>query len=94
MARAAQGRGVGRLLLSRLILDCEALGLRQLAAVIGDSGNTASIRLHQSLGFLRCGDLEAVGFKHGRWLDVVPMQRPLNGGAETPPDGPGLKLQV
>ncbi len=94
VARAAQGRGVGRLLLSRLILDCETLGVRQLAAVIGDSANAASIGLHKSLGFTHGGVLKEVGFKHSRWLDVVFMQRQLNGGAETPPDGPGIKLYI
>jgi phosphinothricin acetyltransferase len=71
------GRGIGRMLLAKVIADCEAAGLRQMLAVIGDSGNERSIRLHQSLGFVRAGLLTAVGYKHQRWVDVVMMQRPL-----------------
>ena len=71
------GQGFGRLLLQALIDDCTALGRTQMAAVIGDSGNAASIRLHASLGFRHVGVLREMGFKHGRWLDVVFMQRAL-----------------
>jgi phosphinothricin acetyltransferase len=80
-----QGSGVGRALLVALIEACEALGFRQMVAVIGDSASQGSIRLHESLGFQPVGVLEAIGFKHGRWLDVVLMQRAL--GAATPPHG-------
>ncbi len=73
------GRGLGRLLLSRLIEACAANGCRQMIAIIGDSSNTGSIRLHESLGFRRAGTLEAVGRKFGRWIDTVIMQRPLDG---------------
>jgi L-amino acid N-acyltransferase YncA len=86
------GRGVGRLLLSQVIDTCEAMGLRQLLAVVGDSGNAASIGLHRSLGFQETGIGRAVGFKHGRWVDIVTMQRRLNAGSTTPPQGPGLAL--
>jgi L-amino acid N-acyltransferase YncA len=79
------GRGIGKALLSELIRACERLGHRQLIAVIGDSGNAASIGLHQSLGFLRVGTLRSAGFKLGRWVDSVFMQRPLGvGDAEKP----------
>jgi L-amino acid N-acyltransferase YncA len=88
----AVGQGVGRALLAAVIKACEALGLRQLTAVIGDSGNAASIGLHAALGFERTGSSTAVGFKHGRWVDIVFMQRALNGGDETPPTAPGLSL--
>lgn len=81
----AQGRGVGRALLAELIGRCEALGYRQLVAVIGDSANAASIGLHASQGFLRAGTLRSVGFKFGRWVDSVIMQRPLGEGDGTPP---------
>ena len=81
----AQGRGVGSALLAALIERCEALGYRQLIAVIGDSGHHASIGLHASHGFLRVGTLRAVGFKFGRWVDSVIMQRPLGPGDATPP---------
>lgn len=78
-------RGIGRLLLSALIERCTQLGLRQMIAVIGDSQNDGSIGLHASLGFARVGCLPAAGFKHGGWVDVVLMQRPLGAGAETLP---------
>ena len=66
--------GIGTLLMRRLIADCEARGLRQMIARIGDSENAASLRLHQKLGFRRVGELSQVGFKFGRWWDVVEMQ--------------------
>jgi L-amino acid N-acyltransferase YncA len=81
----AQGRGVGGALLAELIRRCEALGYRQLVAVIGDSGHAASIGLHESQGFLRVGTLRSVGFKFGRWVDSVLMQRPLGPGDATKP---------
>ena len=88
----AKGRGVGRALLSALVGACETRGLRQLVALIGDAENVASIGLHAAQGFEHCGLLPAVGFKHGRWLDVVWMRRALNGGDVRPPDAPGLSL--
>ena len=89
---AAVGKGVGRALLTALIQACEALGLRQMCAVIGDSGNAASIGLHASLGFDKKGVFPDMGYKFGRWVDLVWMQRPLNSGGETPPDVPGMSL--
>jgi phosphinothricin acetyltransferase len=80
-----QGRGIGRALLSALIEACEARGDRQMVAVIGDSASAGSIALHASLGFARAGVLSAVGFKHGRWLDIVMMQRRLGLGEAAPP---------
>jgi phosphinothricin acetyltransferase len=71
--------GFGRMLLARLIELCNAAGCRQMIAIIGDSGNTASIRLHEKLGFRRIGVLEGTGRKFGRWIDTVVMQRPLEG---------------
>ena len=79
--------GVGRTLLARLVAQCEAGPWRQMVAVIGDSGNTGSIRLHESLGFSHVGVLAAVGFKHGRWVDTVLMQRALGAGDKQPPAG-------
>jgi len=67
-----------------LIAAAEAGGFRQMVAVIGDSDNRASIALHERLGFHRVGTLHAVGWKHGRWLDSVLMQRPLGAGDRTP----------
>src|SRR4051812_6744611 len=81
----SEGRGVGGALLAALIERCEALGYRQLVAVIGDSANAASINLHASFGFLRVATLRAVGFKFGRWVDSVVMQRPLGPGDATSP---------
>jgi L-amino acid N-acyltransferase YncA len=79
------GRGVGAALLNELIRHCEELGYRQLIAVIGDSAHVASINLHAACGFLRVGTLRSVGFKFGRWVDSVIMQRPLGRGDATPP---------
>ena len=80
-----QGKGVGRALLERLIEVCTAQGYRQMIAVIGDSGQRASISLHRALGFTFCGTAHSVGYKHGRWLDIVMMQRVLGEGDRTPP---------
>jgi L-amino acid N-acyltransferase YncA len=79
------GRGVGRALLGRLIARCEALGYRQMMAVIGDSANAASIALHAALGFEQRGAAMGVGRKHDRWLDIVWMQRQLGPGASAEP---------
>lgn len=84
---AAKGRGVGRLLMQRLIAEVERMGFRQVVAVIGDGRpDTASVRLHERLGFRHSGRLVGSGYKHGRWLDTVFMQLELNGGTATPPD--------
>ncbi|MEO8203588.1 MAG: N-acetyltransferase family protein [Betaproteobacteria bacterium] len=82
-----QGRGVGKALLTLMIDQCAALGYRQMIAVIGDSGNAGSIRLHASLGFLRAGTQRSTGYKFGRWVDTVTMQRPLGEGDVTLPAG-------
>ncbi|WP_144182839.1 GNAT family N-acetyltransferase [Elioraea rosea] len=82
------GRGVGRRLIAALVEQAAALGYRQVLAVIGDSGNLASIRAHAACGFREAGRLEAIGFKFGRWVDSVIMQRTLADGAETIPSGP------
>ena len=76
LERAATGRGIGRQLLDALIEGTTALGYRQMLAVIGDSGNRASIALHARAGFREVGVMRDVGFKFGGWLDVVIMQRP------------------
>jgi phosphinothricin acetyltransferase len=73
--------GVGRALLTELIARCERGDWRQMIAIIGDSGQAASIGLHASLGFRHIGTLQAVGLKFGRWLDTVLMQRALGPGA-------------
>ena len=92
VAPDAQGRGVGRALLERVLAACEALGLRQVVAVIGDSGNSASIALHKALGFDHQGIGRSFGYKHGRWLDIVWMQKSMNGGDTRPPDVAGIRL--
>ncbi len=89
VAEGCEGRGIGRLLLSDLIARCEAGPWRQMVAIIGDSGNTASIALHRSLGFEMTGTLTAVGFKHGRWVDTVLMQRRLGVGSDRLPEDGG-----
>ena len=78
-------RGIGLQLLTRLIADCEARGYRQMIAVIGDSANAGSIGLHRRAGFAMIGTHPGVGFKFGRWLDTVMMQRALGEGAATTP---------
>jgi L-amino acid N-acyltransferase YncA len=86
IAPERQGRGVGSLLLERLIHESESRGYRQMIAVIGDGAvNTASVRLHAAMGFAHCGRIEGSGFKFGRWCDTVLMQRALNDGAATLP---------
>ncbi len=81
----AQGRGFGRALLAELIGRCTAAGARQMLAVIGDSANAGSIGVHRACGFEPCGQFSAAGWKFGRWLDVVLMQRVLGDGAATAP---------
>lgn len=77
---ACTGAGIGRALLAELVGRCTAAGCRQMVAVIGDSGNAASIGLHRALGFAPAGVLTSVGFKFGRWVDSVLMQRALGTG--------------
>ena len=80
-----QGRGLGKHLLRRLIERGTALGYRQMMAVVGDSGNHGSIKLHQSLGFETVGHFKSLGFKLGRWVDVVVLQRGLGDADRGPP---------
>ena len=82
---AIHRRGIGLQLLQRLIAECEARGYRQMIAVIGDSANAASVGVHSRCGFQMIGTHPAVGFKFGRWLDTVMMQRALGEGAATVP---------
>ena len=82
---ALQRRGVGRALLYRLVLESEARGFRQMVAIIGDSAQTSSIELHRNAGFALIGTMPHVGFKFGRWLDTVVMQRALGKGATRVP---------
>jgi phosphinothricin acetyltransferase len=86
VARFARRQGVGRALLDAVIERATARRLRQMVAIIGDSAQVASIELHARAEFRLVGTLEHVGWKFGRWLDTVIMQRPLGPGAATPPD--------
>jgi L-amino acid N-acyltransferase YncA len=85
VAPGQAGRGIGRALLGQLIEICTDLGKRQMIAVIGDSGNAASIALHRACGFDLTGTFQAIGFKHGRWVDSVLMQRALGPGNTSQP---------
>ena len=85
IAAEAQRRGVGRALLEELIAESERRGFRQMIAVIGDSAQAPSIELHRALGFRLIGTIVSVGFKHGRWLDSVLMQRALGRGDTVAP---------
>jgi L-amino acid N-acyltransferase YncA len=80
LAPAAQGLGLGRLLLTELMAQAERTGVRKLIAVIGDSANSGSIGLHKACGFSHVGILSACGWKFGRWLDVVLMERSIGLG--------------
>jgi phosphinothricin acetyltransferase len=77
--------GIGSALLAELIERCEADGCRQMVAIIGDRANRASIALHERFGFRPAGELEAVGFKFGQWIDTIRMQRALGAGNAKPP---------
>lgn len=83
-----RGRGLGRALLAPLLERCAELGYRQMIAVIGGRETVASIRLHERLGFSHVGTFNAIGFKFGRWVDTVLMQRALGPGAQSLPANP------
>ena len=84
----AQGRGLGQALLAELVRQAQAVGIRKLLAVIGDSANTASIGVHRALGFTPAGAFKSCGWKFGRWLDIVLMEKSLGEGDTTPPETP------
>jgi L-amino acid N-acyltransferase YncA len=84
--REAGGKGLGRSLLAELAFQAEAAGIRKLIAVIGDSGNAASIGVHRALGFSQVGVFKSCGWKFGRWLDIVLMEKSLGEGDTTPPE--------
>lgn len=86
LAPQASGRGLGRLLLQALCEEAQARGVRKLIAVIGDSGNAASIGVHTAAGFTHAGLIRSCGWKFGRWLDIVLMEKPLGTGDTTPPE--------
>lgn len=88
MAQAARGRGIARRLFGALVERCAARGARQMVAVIGDSADLPSIAAHRACGFREVGRLPSIGFKAGRWLDSVLMQRALGAGDGIPPGPP------
>ena len=85
MAPETQRKGLGKALLAELCARAERAGVRKFLAVIGDSANSGSIGLHQSLGFSHVGVLKSCGWKFDRWLDVVMMEKPLGAGDSTAP---------
>lgn len=86
LAPEAAGKGWGRALLTELLARCERAGMRKAIAVIGDSANAGSIGLHKALGFERTGTVTACGWKFGRWLDIVLMEKTLGAGDRSAPD--------
>lgn len=80
-----RGLGIGKQLLQALIVECEKGPWRQMIAIVGDSSNTGSLKVHKSVGFRLVGTIEAVGYKHDTWVDTVILQRSLNAGASTNP---------
>ena len=87
LAPDALGQGLGRQLMGELLVQLERRGIRKVMAVIGDSANAGSLGLHRSAGFEPAGTIEACGWKFGRWLDIVLMQKSLGAGHQTPPEG-------
>lgn len=86
VADAARGRGLGRLLLDALAARAQAVGVRKLLAVIGDSANAGSIGLHRAAGFTEVGVMRSVGWKFGAWRDIVLMEKPLGAGDGSAPE--------
>jgi L-amino acid N-acyltransferase YncA len=78
LAPEAAGRGIGGRLVDGLLVRCSDAGVRQVIAVIADSDADASLALHRNRGFVDAGRLISVGFKHGRWLDTLLLQRSLS----------------
>ncbi|MEJ5152273.1 GNAT family N-acetyltransferase [Comamonas sp. MYb396] len=85
VADGQHGRGLGRLLMNALIAHCEAAGVRKLIAVIGDSNNLGSVGVHRAAGFTQVGVMRSVGWKFGRWLDIVMMEKTLGDGDNSAP---------
>ncbi len=86
LASGSHGKGWGRILLAELATQAERAGIRKLIAVIGDSANAGSIGVHRSLGFTHVGVLRACGWKFGRWLDVVLMEKALGAADSHSPE--------
>jgi phosphinothricin acetyltransferase len=84
VTQTAHGKGVGRALLTALCLQAEAVGVRKMLAVIGDSANAGSIGVHRAAGFAQVGVIKSCGWKFDRWLDIVLMEKSLGAGDTTP----------
>jgi L-amino acid N-acyltransferase YncA len=87
LANDAAGQGLGTRLMAELLVQLERRGVRKVMAVIGDSANAGSVGVHRRAGFEHVGVIEACGWKFGRWLDIVLMQKTLGAGSGTPPEG-------
>ncbi len=85
LAPDQHGKGLGRALLAELLARCEAVGIRKIMAIIGDSANLASVGLHEALGFKHVGKIDACGWKFGAWRDIVIMQKTMGLGDTQPP---------
>lgn len=88
LAESARGRGLGQQLLAELSRQAEQAGVRKLIAVIGDSGNAGSIGVHRRAGFEHVGIIRSCGWKFGRWLDIVLMEKVLGEGDRSAPTPP------
>ena len=86
IAEPHRGKGVGRALLTALIDACTQKGYRHMLAAIGDASYSASLKLHEAVGFREIGTIPGLGWKEGKWHDWVLMHRQLGAGAQTPPD--------
>lgn len=86
MAESARGKGLGAKLLAALSQAAEAVGVRKLIAVIGDSANVGSVGVHRAQGFTHVGVLKDCGWKFGQWRDVVLMEKVLGEGSTTQPE--------
>ena len=88
MAPDLQRRGLGRALLAELLARFEAVGIRKVMAIVGDSANTGSVGIHLALGFTQVGVVESCGWKFGAWRDIVIMQKTIGPGDTQPPHEP------
>ena len=88
MAPELQGKGLGRALLAELLARFEAVGIRKVMAIVGDSANTGSVGIHLALGFAQVGIVDSCGWKFGAWRDIVIMQKTLGFGDTQPPNEP------
>lgn len=85
LAPGLHGQGLGRALLAELLARCEAVGIRKVMAIVGDSANAGSLGVHRALGFTQVGTIESCGWKLGAWRDIVIMQKTLGPGDTQPP---------